>query len=336
MDSIPLVRTAILLRFTDFSDQMGAPIERWLEKSNLSPMLLTHPERLIPMVQSASFVEQVARAEGIDNFGSLVGQSTNATHLGQFGAMIRCSLTLYDLLITIEKTINLLNSGERVSLRWSADGLWLQSHLYALDHQAHSQAQCFSVMAHLNVLRMALGSTWQPPEVHLVTLHNPALLDLKGLEGVRIIFNQPCNAIKIPKELVSRPLKAPSLSVNPCEANPFQTLHQSAPALDLAESLKQLIEALLPQGYPDISQAAEASGMSVRSFQRRLASQRINYGRLVEEVRFGLAAQWLKDGCIPIADIAAELGYTDPANFTRAFRRWAGVSPREYRLINNA
>ncbi|MFH7243813.1 MAG: helix-turn-helix domain-containing protein [Spirulina sp.] len=329
MDSIPLIRTAILLRFTDFSDQIGAPTERWLDQANLSPVLLTHPERLIPMVQSASFVEQVAQAEGIDNFGALVGQVTNVTHLGQFGAMIRCSLTLYDLLTTLEKTINLLNSGERVSLRWSTDALWLQSHLYALDRQAYSQAQCFSLMTHLNVLRMVLGPTWQPPEVHLVTPHNPALCDLKGLEAARISFNQPCNAIKIPREYVSQPLNPLSPTLGQ-----FEALHQSAPALDFIPSLKQLIEALLPQGCPTIAQAAEASGMSVRSFQRRLASHGISYGHLVDEVRFNLAAQWLKGESVSITDIAAELGYADTANFTRAFKRWAGVSPREFRATH--
>ncbi len=281
------------------------------------------------MVQSASFVEQVARAEGIDNFGSLVGQATNVTHLGQFGAMIRCSLTLYDLLTTLEKTINLLNSGERISLRWSTDALWLQSHLYALDHRVHSQSQCFSLMTHLNVLRMAIGPTWQPPEVHLVTQNNPALFNLKGLEEVRIVFNQPCNAIKIPKEYVSRPLHSPS----PIPGQ-FEALHQSAPALDFILSLKQLIEALLPQGCPTLAQAAEASGMSVRSFQRRLASHGVNYGHLVDEVRFNLAVQWLKGEDVPITDIAAELGYTDAANFTRAFKRWAGVSPKEFRATH--
>jgi AraC-like DNA-binding protein len=329
MDSIPLIRSALLLRFTDFSDQIGAPTERWLDQANLSPILLTNPERLIPMVQSASFVEQVARAEGIDNFGFLVGQATNVTHLGQFGEMIRCSLTLYDLLTTLEKTINLLNSGERVSLRWSIDALWLQSHLYALDHRAHSQSQYFSLTTYLNVLRMALGPTWQPPEVHLATKHNPALLDCNGLEGVRISFNQPCNAIKIPREFVSQPLH-PSSTV----LGQFEVLHQSAPALDFLPSLKQLIEALLPQGGPNIAQSAEASGMSVRSFQRRLASQGVSYGHLVDEVRFNLAAQWLKGESAPITDIAAELGYTDAANFTRAFKRWAGVSPKKFRATH--
>ena len=329
MDSIPLIRSALLLRFTDFSDQMGAPTERWLDQANLSPILLTNPERLLPMVQSASFVEQVARAEGIDNLGFLVGQSTQVAHLGQFGAMLRGSLTLYDLLNTLEKTINLIDSGERVSLRWTADALWLQVHFYSLDCLVYPQAHHFNLMTHLNVLRMVLGPTWQPSELHLMTKYNPALLDCNGLEGVRISFNQPCNAIKIPREFVSQPLH-PSSTV----PGQFEVLHQSAPALDFLPSLKQLIESLLPQGGPNIAQAAGASGMSVRSFQRRLANHGVSYGHLVDEVRFNLAAQWLKGESAPITNIAAELGYTDTANFTRAFKRWAGVSPREFRATH--
>lgn len=331
MDQIPLLRSAVLLRFTDFLDQMGAPTERWLERSNLSPILLTNPERLIPMVQSSVFVERVARAEGIENLGFLVGQDTKASDLGQFGTMISHSLTLYDLLTTIEKTINLLNSGEHISLRWSAGALWLQSRLYALEHLVCPQSQCFSLMAHLNILRLVMGSTWYPSEIHLVIKPGYTFLNVNDLEGVRIRFNQPYNAIKIPKDLVSRPLQSSA----PSSGN-FEALHQSAPALELTQSLKQLIESLLPQGGPSIVQAAEASGMSVRSFQRRLASHGVSYSHLVDEVRFNLAAQWLKGESVPITDIAAELGYTDTANFTRAFKRWAGVSPREFRATHQS
>jgi AraC-like DNA-binding protein len=57
----------------------------------------------------------------------------------------------------------------------------------------------------------------------------------------------------------------------------------------------------------------------------------LSYSHLVEQVRFNLAISWLQDPSLKIADIAAELGYNDPANFTRAFKRWTGVSPLRFR-----
>ena len=76
---------------------------------------------------------------------------------------------------------------------------------------------------------------------------------------------------------------------------------------------------------------AEAAGTSARSLQRRLAASGLRFGRLVDEARFQAASRLLRDPSIRIVDVSAELGYTDAANFTRAFRRWAGVSPLSFR-----
>jgi len=77
--------------------------------------------------------------------------------------------------------------------------------------------------------------------------------------------------------------------------------------------------------------AAEAAGMSVRSLQRRLASEGLTFSQLVDEVRLEMAVPQLRDPDIRITDVAFGLGYSDPAHFTRAFSRWAGVAPSEYR-----
>ena len=71
--------------------------------------------------------------------------------------------------------------------------------------------------------------------------------------------------------------------------------------------------------------------MSVRSLQRRLAEEGLTFSQLVDEVRLEMAVPQLRDRGIRITDVAFGLGYSNPAHFTRAFRRWAGVAPSEYR-----
>ena len=71
--------------------------------------------------------------------------------------------------------------------------------------------------------------------------------------------------------------------------------------------------------------------MSVLSLQRRLAKEGLTFSQLVDEVRLEMAVPQLRDPDIKLTDIALGLGYSDPAQFTRAFNRWAGVSPSEYR-----
>jgi AraC-like DNA-binding protein len=65
-----------------------------------------------------------------------------------------------------------------------------------------------------------------------------------------------------------------------------------------------------------------------------LAEANVSYSRLVERVRYEEATELLKQPELKLIEIAAELGYTDAANFTRAFKRWAGMSPSEFRAKN--
>jgi AraC-like DNA-binding protein len=292
---------------------------------------LTTPERLLPTVQSATFVERAARADGLDTLGIVVGQQTQAWHLGEFGYLMSRSLTLYDLFTTLERTINLMHSGERFRMIEQADGVWLQSHLYALDRCESPHTQYFSLMVYLNLVRLALGPEWQPAELHVAAKPDPALLATGIFEGIQVRWGTPHNAIKLPKSLLSLPLRPAPGPPGSCPQASYDDLYQSAPAEDFGLSLKQLIESFLPQGYPDIAKAAQALGLGVRSFQRRLTEADLSYSHLVEQVRFNLAISWLQDPSLKIADIAAELGYNDPANFTRAFKRWTGVSPLRFR-----
>ncbi|NJL46535.1 MAG: helix-turn-helix transcriptional regulator [Leptolyngbyaceae cyanobacterium SM2_5_2] len=151
--------------------------------------------------------------------------------------------------------------------------------------------------------------------------------------GVPLAFNCGHNAIKIHPSLLSRPLQVSPIAALPATQVNHEALYRSAPASDFVTALQQLITVLLSKGYPDIEQVAEASGMSVRSLQRRLAAAGLSYSHLVERVRFNLAVKWLQEPSLRLSDIAMDLGYTDSGNFSRAFKRWTGVSPRAYRAI---
>jgi len=101
---------------------------------------------------------------------------------------------------------------------------------------------------------------------------------------------------------------------------------------DFAESIRQAIETLSCGEYPSIRMTAAFVGMSVRTLQRRLAQAGASHHMLVAQARFATAAAVLEQTDAKILDLALHLGYSDHANFTRAFRRWTGCAPREYRL----
>jgi AraC-like DNA-binding protein len=72
-------------------------------------------------------------------------------------------------------------------------------------------------------------------------------------------------------------------------------------------------------------------GVSPRSLQRLLMEQGTTFSRIVERARRQSAFQLLVRDDLSISEIAERLGYGDPSNFGRAFRKWTGQSPRQWR-----
>lgn len=100
---------------------------------------------------------------------------------------------------------------------------------------------------------------------------------------------------------------------------------------DVIKAIRDAIMQRIAQGPPHIEEIAASCPLKTRTLQRRLAEAGTTYSRIVDEVRFEAARRLLEDRGLSLADIASALGYSDPANFTRAFARWSGTTPRAYR-----
>ncbi len=101
---------------------------------------------------------------------------------------------------------------------------------------------------------------------------------------------------------------------------------------DMAGSVRLAVATLLPNGHPAIEHVARFLGMRTRTLQRRLAETGTTYSQIIGEVRVATALQLIEDDSLTLAQIATTLGYSDPSHFTRAFIRWKGLTPRDYRL----
>jgi AraC-like DNA-binding protein len=106
-----------------------------------------------------------------------------------------------------------------------------------------------------------------------------------------------------------------------------------ASARDLVLRMWPVITVLLAGGrdFPDIELVAEKLGTSVRTLQRQLRARCVTYTQVIQRARSAAAQGMLEDPRSKIADVGRALGYSDPAHFTRAFQRWTGVTPREFR-----
>jgi len=100
---------------------------------------------------------------------------------------------------------------------------------------------------------------------------------------------------------------------------------------DLLQALRSVLREYRSGGWLTIDQAAELADSSARSLQRRLALAGSDFSELVEQVRIDLAMELLRDTDISLPEIAQQLGYSSQSNFCRAFQRWTGKTPTEFR-----
>jgi AraC-like DNA-binding protein len=334
MNTIPLIRANGIFPVIKFLEKTGIPLEKLLREAKLPISLLDDPEILISLYHSFLFLENVARQEGIEHLAMLASQETELTDFGIFGKIVCQSLTLYDFLNQISLLLtNNYNSGARVWLTYQDNLVYFNHQFLNRAKIKNQQAQYQACMNYLKVIQLAIATQFKPSAIYIQAERLPGLDNFELFSDSKIYFNQPNNAIAFPKSLLSLPLKH-RLKINPChQQETSELLQSSAPAKDFTNSLKQLIKEQLKWGYFDIKLAAEASGISTRSLQRCLGKESLSYSRLVEQIRFDLAMILLQESHLQLNDIAAELGYTELANFTRAFKRWVGVSPREFRRL---
>jgi AraC-like DNA-binding protein len=106
--------------------------------------------------------------------------------------------------------------------------------------------------------------------------------------------------------------------------------HHDPLASESVDALKELIAELLPDERPTIERVAPRLGMSIRTLQRRLRAWGHSFEGIVDETRREAAIARLTASDTSITETAFLLGYSDLSHFTRAFRRWTGMTPREF------
>jgi len=142
----------------------------------------------------------------------------------------------------------------------------------------------------------------------------------------RARFEQPSNRLIFASSVLDLPLEmadpvAMALAREQCERE-MQALGRDDRTVARVRELLPL-----PEGFRSLEDIAQLLGVSVRTLKRRLADGNTSYSALLDELRQERALLLLRDGNLSREQIAERLGYSDAANFNRAFRRWTGKTP---------
>lgn len=333
--AVPMVRSSAVLPFVGFAERLGVPVERHLSEARL-PHAIAHAgsETLLPLNHAFEFVNRLARKEGLEHLGFLVGSETGFQDLGAFGRLVLQSLTIHEALEKISRVIHLYNSAQHIWIDSLAGRARVNTVYRPRSVPGWQFGEQYTLVLLINCIRVAAGPKWRPEEIHLdASLHDLMYGKSEVLAGIPV-RRAPASALVFDQKLLSTPLQRNQFLRSDAVEDDYQVLVASAPATDLPSSISQLALMSLAERQAQIGWIASAAGLSIRTLQRRLADHGLDYSTLIDRVRFDHAQNLLRDPNRDLIEIAYDLGYTDASSFTRAFRRWTGSTPTTFRRLH--
>lgn len=329
MSHVGLSRAKHAILVARFLEQSGTNAERLAERVHLPVDCLASPEMLVPTHCIREFREVAARALGRPNVILDATRDLKLRQLGHFGSAIAQTRCLYQSLTEFCALANTESSSVVVTLKQEAECVrLLHRPLDKRRNQWNSELYLLRLM--LWTVRLSVPD-WSPRSVTVCFAATPdrkaALLSL-GCE--RATFGTKHTSIAIPRSMLAMPLQLDQEQEQVGSAGREQYL-ATRPVTTFSESLTQALRAYDQHAWAPVGVLAEIAGVSVRTLHRRFAEEGLIFSSFVERARFDHAIQLLTTTDATMRDIAAELGYSKQANFTRAFQRWAGLSPSEFR-----
>jgi AraC-like DNA-binding protein len=181
-----------------------------------------------------------------------------------------------------------------------------------------------------NVMVSLCGPYWKPIEVRFEHRRPSELAPFHRFFQAPLRFDMNENALVFASSWLSRPLPA-------IEPELAQLLRNRLEALELQhrgefpEQVRSILRTALLADHGSADQIATLLSMHSRTLHRRLAASGTNFRALVDECRYEIARQMLDDTDADVCQIAAMLNYADTSAFARAFRRWSGTTPSDWR-----
>lgn len=328
--AIPLTRCQFLIPFTVIHDEAGAATAPLLAKFRLPTSLEEKADHFVPLLRAVDFAEAAQRSQGIPDIGFQASRQLQFCHLSdKLRAVIGCAPTL---LIALKQTCKWASLEDNVLSMWlerSDDHVKICSRLLGTAGIAHLEhSQWLQNIFPIHIVRQFAGPNWVPATMAFEARYTPSPETRSSWPTTRFLSGQRASWIDVPISLLSLPNLASHLPASPPvdEAEPSSA--------DMIGALRLMLPSYLEEGAPTVAEIAEMAGISVRSLQRKLTDAGLSYSDLLGAARFDKAARLLRGMDAKIIEIAFACGYADPAHFTRAFRKIAGITPRQFREQN--
>jgi len=330
-ENIHLVKAAFHAQFRRAMEIRGIAADYYFKKFNL-PTEVGDPESLLPLKPFFHLINIVAINENMPDFGTFVAQTTPWHKVLSLGPLIENSENLNSLLQTfcdIARSQSSLVKFTLVDEGSHFDFCYIDNHVYKGDNPLYKgdiQMELYRITSMIQLVQLATSADWLPGKIRLNIPETTVVDACSFFTKSEIHFSQTEAAISIPVDILQLPvhMEIPARGKS-------RSKNQADIRSEFSDSIRQIINSYTQTKNISIEEVANIADMSVRSLQRRLTDSGLKFIDLLNQAKYDHAKEKLQNTQLPVAEIAKSMGYSDPAHFSRAFRRWSGLSPASFR-----
>jgi len=186
------------------------------------------------------------------------------------------------------------------------------------------------VMAIIQLCRIAPADQFAPESIAFKRTNRHSLSTYEEALGCPVTTDAENITIRFNRESLEKPLPGLNLELAKANDSVVEQYLASLDSLKVTTEVRGLLIALLPSGHTNQSRIAGHMHRSLSTLQRQLSQEGTSYQEIRDEMRRQLATAYVRESKLSLGQIAYMLGFSDQSNFSRAFRRWTGVPPREF------
>lgn len=312
-------------------DALGLDSAELCQAAGLDPQLMDNPNARYPVTATTRLWQLAVQASGDPAIGLRVSRFVSPTTFHALGYALVASGTLHEVFERIVRYHQVVSDALTLDLRQTGERYQFRFRIPEGSPAPADEAIDAFAAIYVRTCRNRLGRDYAPLAVYLQRAEPLDPQPWHEVFRAPIFFAAEENLLEFACADFDSPLEDgnPELAEHN-EAVLKRTLEQLQP-LTWERRVRTAIEAQLPDGEPSAEHIAQTLHMSLRSLQRHLADEGFRFDLLLNQCRQNLAMQHMRDPRSSLSEIAYLLGFADTSSFSRAFKRWTGQTPSQYR-----
>ena len=333
-DSLPVpghvIRVGGAIALVPLLRERGVDPEALAAEAGLPVQVFASPDNVVPFAALCRLLQLARERTGLGDIGLRACTTTGLAALGLLGYLVANTESVGRALGAAQEFLHVHDEGATTYLASEGESAVLGYEVLTPGVAGADQVTFGALAIAANVLRGLCGAGFRFQEVDFA-YRAPADISLfRSFFGAPVRFDAERSALFFEARWLAAPVAGSDAYIRQMLVERIR--QQLADASDATgDRLRRVVRSLVAAGKFTVDDLAAALALSRRTLARRLNEHGTSFRELRDEARFLAARNLLQSSQVPVAEIAARLGYSDTPAFTRAFRRWAGTSPAEWR-----